>query len=74
MSHEMEHVTRNRAKAERDQREVVSQHVSIRRDICPECGKLYVSGGTTRTVTQDKFKEKYAIGSEEERGGFEAKV
>jgi len=50
--HEMEHVTREQAKAEREGREVVSQSVTIHTGICPECGKVYVSGGTTRTVTK----------------------
>jgi len=48
--HEMEHVVRNRAKAEREGREIVSQTVTISNAICPECGKVYTSGGTTRTV------------------------
>ena len=50
--HEMEHVVRNRAKAAREDREVVSQSVLIHTDICPECGDVYTSGGTTRTVTR----------------------
>lgn len=32
-------------------RKVVSQTVAYYTGICPECGKFYVSGGTTRTVT-----------------------
>lgn len=48
--HEMEHVVRNRAKAEREDREIVSQSVTLSTAICPECGKVYTSGGTTRTV------------------------
>lgn len=50
--HEQEHVVRNRAEAEREDREVVSQSVTLHTDICPECGRVYVSGGTTRTVTR----------------------
>lgn len=50
--HEMEHVTRNQAKAQREDREIVSQSVTIHTDICPECGRVYTSGGTTRTVTR----------------------
>lgn len=50
--HEMEHVTREQAKARRDDRKVVSQNVTYHTAICPECGKTYVSGGTTRTVTK----------------------
>lgn len=50
--HEMEHVTRNQAKAQREDREIVSQSVTIHTDICPECGRVYTSGGTTRTITR----------------------
>ncbi len=50
-SHEQEHVVRERAEAQREGRKVVSQSVTIHTAICPECGKVYVSGGTTRTVT-----------------------
>lgn len=49
--HEMEHVVREQASAAREDRKVVSQTVNIHTEICPECGKVYVSGGTTRTVT-----------------------
>lgn len=49
--HEMEHVVREQAKAEREDRSVVSQSVTIHTDICPECGRVYISGGTTRTTT-----------------------
>lgn len=49
--HEMEHVVREQASAAREDRKVVSQTVSLHTEICPECGKVYVSGGTTRTVT-----------------------
>jgi hypothetical protein len=50
----MEHVVREQAKAQREDRKVVSQSVTYRTAICPECGKSYVSGGTTRTVTAAK--------------------
>lgn len=61
--HEMEHVVRERAAAEREDRKVVSQSVTMHTAICPECGKVYVSGGTTRTATmaesdQDNFIQK----------------
>lgn len=56
--HEMEHVVREQAKAEREDRKVVSQNVSIHTDICPECGKVYVSGGTTTTVTAADTQQK----------------
>ena len=50
--HEQEHVVREQAKAQREGREVVSQSVTYHTAICPECGKAYVSGGTTRTTTR----------------------
>ena len=49
--HENEHVVREQAKAKREDRRVVSQSVTLHTDICPERGKTYISGGTTRTVT-----------------------
>ncbi len=50
--HENEHVVREQAKAQREDRKVVSQSVTLHTDICPECGKTFISGGTTRTTTK----------------------
>lgn len=60
--HENEHVTRNRAEADREGKQVVSQTVTIKSDICPECGKSYVSGGETVTVTKDKPESPFNVG------------
>lgn len=49
--HEQEHVSNERAKARSEEREVVSQSVMLFTSVCPECGRVYVSGGVTRTVT-----------------------
>lgn len=70
-SHEAEHVTRNRAKAEREGSEIVSQHVAIHHAVCPECGKVYVSGGTTTTVTRSggKTDTKYDVGIDKGTNG-----
>ena len=51
MSHEREHVSHEQARADREGRRVISQTVTLRTAACPECGRIYVSGGTTRTVT-----------------------
>lgn len=56
--HEQEHVVREQAKAQREDRKVVSQSVTLHTDICPECGKVYISGGTTRTVTAANQEQK----------------
>lgn len=50
--HEMEHVRRERVKADDEGKRVVSQTVRILTDTCEECGKIYVSGGLTKTVTR----------------------
>jgi len=79
-SHENEHVVRNQAKAEREDRKVVSQSVVLHTAICPECGDPYISGGTTRTVTKadnsasdatsvNSAAEKFQAGTNEEIKG-----
>jgi len=51
--HEYEHVVREQAEADREGREVVSQSVTYHNAICPECGRVYVAGGQTKTVTSN---------------------
>ena len=53
-SHEQEHVRNEQARAHREDRQIVSQSVSLTYDTCPECGRHYVSGGTTRTTSVGK--------------------
>ena len=73
--HEMEHVVREQAKAQREDRKVVSQSVTLHTAICPECGKTYISGGTTRTVTAANTKaEAPANEPEEARLPFDVKA
>jgi hypothetical protein len=66
-SHEQEHVVNETAKAEKAGGRVVSQSVAIHYAVCPECGRAYVSGGTTTTVT--KFGDS-KIGRGPIRGAF----
>lgn len=49
-SHEGEHVSNAYSKASQNHGKVVSASVSIRTSSCPECGRTYVSGGTTNTM------------------------
>ena len=73
--HEMEHVVREQAKAQREDRKVVSQSVTLHTAICPECGKTYISGGTTRTTTAANTKaEAPANEPEEARLPFDVKA
>lgn len=48
-AHEQEHVSNAYKKAATDNGKVISASVSIHTAVCPECGRTYVSGGTTHT-------------------------
>lgn len=48
-AHEQEHVSNAYKKAAMNDGKVVSASVSIHTAVCPECGRTYVSGGTTHT-------------------------
>lgn len=48
-AHEQEHVANAYQKAATKGGEVIRAAVSIHTSICPECGRSYVSGGTTST-------------------------
>lgn len=63
MSHEQEHVSNESAKASREGRKIVSQSVRLQTSVCPECGRSYVSGGVTTTVTKadNSKKEDYFL-------------
>lgn len=52
MSHEREHVLRERINAQMHGRKVVAQSVRTNTEICPECGRVYTSGGKTITTTK----------------------
>ena len=56
-SHEQEHVKNAYAKAEQNNGKVVSATVAIHTSICPECGRTYVSGGTTKTAIKYSKEE-----------------
>ncbi|MBO6108297.1 MAG: hypothetical protein J6P16_02705 [Eubacterium sp.] len=49
MSHEMEHVANARAEDAKENKELLSVSVSLHTAVCPECGRVYVAGGTTKT-------------------------
>jgi len=48
-SHEQEHVSNAYSKAAKGNGKVIAANVSLQTSVCPECGRSYVSGGTTRT-------------------------
>lgn len=51
-SHEQEHVGNAYKKAEQNGGKVLQASVAIHTAVCPECGRSYVSGGTTTTRIQ----------------------
>ena len=52
----------------------MSQNVQIHTSICPECGDVYVSGGTTRTTTAEKVQNRYDVGKDKEKTRFQANI
>lgn len=55
--HEAEHVKNAYVKASEKNGEVISASVSIKTSTCPECGRVYVSGGTTTTMIKYNNQE-----------------
>lgn len=66
-SHENEHVSHAKTQALQEDKKIVSQSVTYHTAICPECGRSYVSGGTTRTVFKDGGAEQ---DTEPEKGKY----
>lgn len=50
MGHELEHVANAKREGNEAGKELVSASVSLKMSVCPECGRVYVSGGTTSTT------------------------
>lgn len=71
-AHEGEHVSNAYTKAAQKDGKVVSASVSIHTSVCPECGRTYVSGGTTSTRIKypaDPYEQrKKTLGAEEAKG------
>ncbi len=57
ISHEKEHYGREEDKAKTENKEVLSNSIRVYSAICPDCGKAYIAGGETRTVTRTRPKE-----------------
>lgn len=49
MAHEQEHVANAVAEGNKPNKQLVSATVTLHTSVCPECGRVYVSGGTTHT-------------------------
>lgn len=56
-AHEMEHVSNAFAKASKGDGKVIQASVTLKTAVCPECGRVYVSGGETNTKIQYSNEE-----------------
>lgn len=56
-AHEQEHVSNAYKKAAQKDGKVINASVSIHTSICSECGRTYVSGGTTNTTIKYSNEE-----------------
>ena len=62
-AHEQEHVSNAYSKASEQGGKVLQASVSIHTAICPECGRSYISGGTTSTrIKYPNEKNPYQAG------------
>ena len=62
MSHEREHVQNAVAEGQKENKRLVSVSVSLKTGVCPECGKTYIAGGTTRTKMLTYRENPYDLG------------
>lgn len=50
MGHERMHLSNAVAEGNKENKELVSATITLHTSICPECGRVYVSGGVTNTT------------------------
>jgi len=61
-AHENEHVVHEQLKAKEEGKEIIYQSVRIYTSICPECGRVYVLGGKTITISGEKPSQVLNLG------------
>lgn len=59
MAHEQEHVANAIAEGSKPGKQLLSATVTLRMAVCPECGRSYISGGTTNTVMRTYNEDPY---------------
>lgn len=70
MSHEKEHVANATSEGREPGKRLISATVSLQTAICPECGKAYVAGGTTRTTMATYSENPYDQARKSLEGSF----
>lgn len=59
-SHELEHVANAVAESNKPGKQLISATVSLKTAVCPECGRVYIAGGTTNTVMKTYHSDPYS--------------
>lgn len=59
MAHEQEHVSNAISEGSKPGKQLLSATVTLRMSVCPECGRSYISGGTTNTVMRTYNDDPY---------------
>ena len=70
MSHEQEHVSNAIAKGNKPGASLLSATISLKMSTCPECGRQYVAGGTTKTLMKYSEEVPYEKGRKLLEGSF----
>ncbi|MBH1942428.1 hypothetical protein I5677_16120 [Mobilitalea sibirica] len=60
-AHEQEHVSNAIRKGNQPGAQLISASVSLKMDVCPECGSSYISGGETRTQIKYDVNNPYGM-------------
>lgn len=53
-AHEREHARIARDRLKKQGKEIVSINTSVKQEVCPRCGRVYISGGKTVVKTKDE--------------------
>ncbi len=59
LAHENQHVANAVNEGNKEANQLLSVSVSLQMSVCPECGRSYVSGGTTSTTIKYQEKNPY---------------
>ena len=70
MGHEQEHVAHARAEGSKENKELVSVSVTLHTSVCPECGRVYVSGGETNTTMRTTSGKKNNNAAQQMMNGY----
>lgn len=70
MAHEKEHVANATSEGKEPGKRLISATVSLQMAVCPECGRTYVAGGTTKTTMATYSENPYDQARKTLEGSF----